>query len=252
MERAERHELVARRSAPDEVEIIREHDRRIGRGLQARIAPWFAWTLSWPVWLLAPLLLRLEVDGHEHFRRKGIYALRHFYEWDGIFTVMCMVRRHALLDPWLAPYCLGGRAWVRTAPRRAFLWLTSGLALVRGDGERQVAFDRVEELLAAKDPCIVTIYPTGPMGRSHAPPVAHSGVGYLATRVPDVPVVPVSVIGMQELTLRDVLLLRRPRIRIRLGAPLFARSEDGAPRGLAVRRLCERLEAAWGELEREA
>jgi hypothetical protein len=65
-----------------------------------------------------------------------------------------------------------------------------------------------------------------------------------------VPVLPVSLIGVQELRWSRVLTLRRPRITIICGAPLyFATSAHEGSATARQKAFGDAIDAAWQELE---
>jgi 1-acyl-sn-glycerol-3-phosphate acyltransferase len=145
-----------------------------------------------------------------------------------------------------APHLLAGQFWTRTPFRRTLSWWLSNLALVRGEGEQQVAFERVAELMAVPGPRVVGMFPTGPIGQTaHVPP--RPGIAYLAMRCPEVPVLPVSLVGLRAIRLRDVLALRRPILTIAVGAPFKA--SDLSSSGGSVARIVGRIDQTWRELE---
>jgi hypothetical protein len=94
---------------------------------------------------------------------------------------------------------------------------------------------------------LYAIYPTGPIGRAKEYE-ARYGVGWLACVVPDVPIVPVTVQGLQEARLFDILRLRRPLLRVRVGKPFRGRALSGDNR-TREREACDRVKAEWTRLE---
>jgi hypothetical protein len=203
--------------------------------------------------LFALCFFRCHVEGGEHVRalgRKGIYAVRHFYEWDFFLTFALGAWPRALFRPHLAGRPVGGQFfWSKTAGGRALAWFTNMIFFIRGhEPEDGGGLQTARRTLLSPSPSTLVLSPTGPVGRRRDYQVRY-GVAWLARECPDVPVLPITLLGVQELRLRDVLLLRRPRIALVVGAPIFGRDHDRSDAGVFDGEFCERIRACWTELE---
>jgi hypothetical protein len=202
-----------------------QHNSRIGSRLQRSVQQLLLIVGGVPIYLMLRLLLRLEVRGAERLDGLDgpvIFAARHFYELDpAIAFYGGGVWLRVLHRPYLVAASIAGPWWFETPMRRAFSWLLGALILDRG-GAPADTLRHAERLLTRSRAVSVAIYPTGPIGRN-AVYVVKPGVGELALRAPDVPVMPVSLAGVQQLRWRDVIRLRRPRVRIAFCQPFTAR-----------------------------
>jgi 1-acyl-sn-glycerol-3-phosphate acyltransferase len=231
---------------------LARHNGRIGRALQRRVHKLVLVFAAGPIaYLAVRLLFRVRVSGVERLdaaRTHAIYALRHYFEWDPLLAFYAVCWPRALTRPWLAGNSLAGQFWVRTPARRAISWILGILGLARGMGTEQSGFDRASALLAGPVPATVVICPTGPVGRRKMCGFA-PGVGHLAARCPDVPVLPLTVVGLQHLRLRDVLLLRRPTLDFAFGEPFTANELAAETASARINAVCQRVTAAWSAEE---
>ncbi len=232
---------------PRVVRAVERHNRRIGGRIQTVIQKLLlGYVLSAFAYLALRLLFRVRVLGKERLselREGAIFAFRHFFEWDPFLSCYAIFFPRNLLRPRFVPVVLGGHFWMRTRARRAFAWLCGILGLVRSRGERQIAFDRAVELVGRRKQAIA-MFPTGPIGRSRTYDV-RPGVGWLALRAPEAPVIPVSVHGLQSVTLWDVLRLRRPAVTIALGEEIRASELASLPKEERVEAICEWIRTQW-------
>jgi 1-acyl-sn-glycerol-3-phosphate acyltransferase len=236
---------------PRLADAIRRHNRRIGSPLQVVLKRLlFVYALSPFFYLALRGLFRVRVEGKEalHAAAQGraIYAIEHFFEWDPFLTLYLALFPAGVLRPHLVPDIVAGPFWARTALRRAFSWLGGMFGVMAGDGPAQDCIARAADLLIARPRMTVAIFPTGPLGRSGARDV-RPGLGHLASRCPDVPILPIAVAGVRELSLGQILRLRRPALVLRLGRPFRARDVSSAREADWVAAISRRVEGAWRE-----
>lgn len=229
------------------IETLERHNARVGSWLQ-RMLHRIVW-----VWLLSPLaylllraLFRVRVEGKQHLAPLGgraIYAFRHYWEWDPFVVYYLLLFPRGVFQTHLVPVSLVGRFWMRTRLRRAFAWWCGLLGLVpRAEPEGAIA--RAADLLRSWRRLTVAIFPTGPTGRA-ANYEVKPGVGYLAARCPEVPVVPVWVDGPQHMSWRSVLLLKRPPLTIRVCPSFTAAELAGGSAEQRAHAISERVAKEW-------
>jgi 1-acyl-sn-glycerol-3-phosphate acyltransferase len=235
-------------ATPAFVDAVRRHNRRIGTTLHALVSKFWSVYLVGPlVGLLARALLRIRIVHANRLDEAGgavILAARHFFEWDPFLTYYTVLWPKALACPRLSPTTFAGQYWMRTRLRRVLSWLFGIMGVIRGQGSRQTAIERAAEMISAGRREVFGIFPTGPIGRRREYQVK-SGVGYLALRAPEVPVIPVAVTGVQQLTLGAVLRLARPEVTIVLGEPIRACEVEGATEEERVAAICTHVAASW-------
>src|SRR5262249_44492765 len=134
----------------------------------------------------------------------------------------------------------------RTRATRMVSWLLGIMGLSRGLGPTQSAMERAARLLSSARPVVIVTYPTGPIGRRKDAEL-RPGVGHLALRCPDLPILPIALTRVQEIQLRDVLLLRRPPVTVVVGPPFRAKEVDGETYDARVEAVCRRIARAWSE-----
>jgi 1-acyl-sn-glycerol-3-phosphate acyltransferase len=234
-------------------ERILRHNRAIGSRLQQAVTRVFmVYLVGSLVALGLRLFFRLRVVHLVPLRDLAhdqvLFAGRHFYEWDPTITLTALAWKEALMRPALLPYIVAGDFWFRTPPLRALLWLMNILCLVRDHEPDHGALARVTGLFRREAKASALIFPTGPIGQSQRYRVK-PGIGWMAEECPDAQIVPVTTMGLQELRLRDVLLLRRPRLTLVSGTPFRGREVEGADRHERERVVCERVHQQWQEME---
>jgi 1-acyl-sn-glycerol-3-phosphate acyltransferase len=237
---------------PQFLETLEQHNARIGSPLQRCFFRAFCLYVMGPVVFLAVrLLFRFRVVGLERIEAtpgRAILACQHFFEWDPFFVQVGALWTRFFYRPSRLPYNLGGHFWVKTRMRRAFSWWVGLIGIRRGGGSEQDALRRASEILNGSAPGSIAIYPTGPVGRAaHA--TIKPGVAFLSLSSPEVPVVPVAVLGLRELCFRDVFVLRRPAVTVVIGEPFRARDLSGERQEQRVEDVCRRIERFWKEAE---
>jgi 1-acyl-sn-glycerol-3-phosphate acyltransferase len=251
LDRDEQSVVFWRQPHPGLARAIARHNQRIGTWHQRFLARALCvYILGILAYLVLRILFRVRVDGREHLhgRKKAIFAMRHFFEWDPPVGYWMMLCPRGFVAPHLFPVSLAGHYWSKTPGRRLLSYLINVMGFVRGDGPRQGAIRRSSELLRDMRRCYITIFPTGPIGRKKDYEV-RPGIGHLACLQPDVPVIPISVVGIQELRWRDLLLLRRPKLVYRIGEPITAREVHADDDDVRVEAICEHVGRVWGRDE---
>jgi 1-acyl-sn-glycerol-3-phosphate acyltransferase len=233
-------------------EALRQHNARIGSSLQRSFQQVFSLYLYGPVaFLLVHALFKVRVEGKERIARSSgssILAIRHFYEWDPLLSLPVLLWRDALTKQHLVPLSLAGQFWTRTTAMRAISWLCGIIAFIKGHEPESGGIRRATELLDNGNAATVTIYPTGPIGQSKEYQVWR-GIGYLGVRCPDVPIIPVSIQGLQELRLASWRSWCRPELKFIVGEPFYAREIHASSTEERIDRIRERLSAEWTCLE---
>jgi 1-acyl-sn-glycerol-3-phosphate acyltransferase len=231
--------------------VIR-HNERIGTRLQHFFQILLLQYLVGPiVWIGLKILFRVEVIGAEKvlaFKPKGILAVRHFFEWDPLVNFYSSVWRFSFGRHQFLAASLASPFWTRSWLRRAFAWLLGVMSFVPEHEPDKGALDRAARLLESDAKLAIAIYPTGPVGRKKNYEIRY-GVGYLATRCPDVPVLPITVMGLQDIKLREVLGFRRPRIRLLFGEVFYGREFADGSLIEKQNAVCQRIGAQWRGME---
>jgi 1-acyl-sn-glycerol-3-phosphate acyltransferase len=176
-----------------------------------------------------------------------MYAGRHFYEWDPPLTLTALGWKYALTRPGWLPYVVAGDFWFRIPALRALCWLFNILCLVRNH-EPEGAMTTAAGHFRRDPRASGLIFPTGPIGQSKDYRVK-PGIGWLALECPEAQIVPVTLIGLQEIRLRDVLLFRRPRLTLVSGTPFRGRDISGTDRYERELAVCERVRQQWQDME---
>ena len=240
--------------SPDEIARLDQHNERIGGRLQTFV---MRFVQRFVVGIFGGALLHLffrvrtrNLSRLQLLRdRSGIFAIRHFYEADPFISFIAGGLPMSWLRPHYVSYALASRLWTRSPMLRALSWTLGVMGLSRGLGLRQSATSRAIEILRGKELATVAIFPTGPIGRRTRYSLG-PGVGYLASRCPDVPVVPVTLQGVAEFSWRDVLLLRRPALTLSVCRPLYGREIEGDDDERRADAICDVIAQRWTEEER--
>jgi hypothetical protein len=237
---------------PDRQAALERHNARMGSAVQRFIhVALFLCVVAPPLAILLRLFFRCELRGAQHFarcrERGAIFAVRHYYEWDPFIPKVLALWPLALRYPHFSSMALGGAYWTRTPLRRFASYCLGILGLQRGQGLQQSAIDRFAALSARRPSCI-SIFPTGPIGKRDTYRVG-PGVAQLALKCPDVPVLPVTLLGVADLRLRDVFLGRRPRITLSIGAPFTAGEVQRDTDVERILVICRRIAAQWAREE---
>src|SRR5262249_32928878 len=127
---------------------------------------------------------------------------------------------------------------------RSLSWVLGLMSIIRGYEPNQGAIERAARLLLGESALTVAFFPTGPIGRRKSYEI-YPGVAQLAILCAEVPIVPVSVAGIQELDWRSVLTFRRPRVVIGVGDSFCAGEIDVSTEAQKVETICERIRAEW-------
>jgi glycerol-3-phosphate dehydrogenase (NAD(P)+) len=225
--------MAHRRTAQEHASLEGFHERSLTRGVN----PFLYWTIRA---IFVPFFLvyfRMQRTGREHLPRSGplILASNHRSFLDP-FVIGTLVRRPV--------YYMAKRELFE---HRVVAWLLNGLGAFpvdRGAGDAQ-AMDTARAILARGD-CVV-VFPEGTRVRPGPLGAPRKGVGRLALQT-GVPVVPIAVIGTEDV--RSGWRIRSRRVRIRVGSPLlFPKVEDSSPtRAAAVTErvwACVSLQWAW-------
>jgi 1-acyl-sn-glycerol-3-phosphate acyltransferase len=233
------------------IDMLSRHNERIGRFPQRLVEHLYVVYLMGPIlWLLVRLAFRIRVENVGTVLAAGprkILAFRHFHEWDPIVVYFGSAWLHSLLRPSLHPMTLVGPFWMRRRWMRVISYLLGNIGVARGAGRGQSGLAQAARLLSGRSRMTVGIAPTGPIGRARDYEVK-PGIGYLALDVPEVPVVPISVEGVQDVRLGLGVFLRRPVVTIRVGAPFRAGDISGSE-DERVAAVCGRIRAEWERLE---
>ncbi|HEY9869614.1 MAG TPA: hypothetical protein V6D08_10650 [Candidatus Obscuribacterales bacterium] len=204
---------------------VQAHNKEIGTRTQRLVQAALAlWVLGPIVILLLKVFFSIRVIGQDRLdtmQRSCFLAIRHFFEWDPLVTLPALLWTRAVRRPHLVPLSLAGRFWMQNRLMRALSWSLGVMGLMRGREPHDGAIKQVVSRIESDVPTTVAVYPTGPIGKAKTY-VVRRGIGHLALSCPDVPVIPVTVIGVQELSLLSILTLRRPEITIVVGEPFMA------------------------------
>jgi 1-acyl-sn-glycerol-3-phosphate acyltransferase len=215
---------VCMRDRSNEYEQASLHDFR-ERSLTRGVNPLLYWTIRA---IFVPFFLvyfRLQRTGSEHLPRSG--------------PLLLASNHRSFLDPFVIG-TLVRRPVYYMAKRELF----GAFPVDRGAGDAQ-AMETAEAILARGD-CVV-LFPEGTRVRPGPLGAPRKGVGRLALQT-GVPVVPIAVIGTEDV--RSGWRIRPRRVRIRVGSPLlFPKAEDASPsRATAVTEriwACVSLQWAW-------
>jgi len=227
--------------------LLQRHNDRIGTKLQLLIQNILLRYMIGPVIsFLLTLLFKIEIRGKERLACIGdraLFAGQHYFEWDP-FVYCSLLWRPSLRKPHLIPQSIASPIWTRTPFRRTLCWLLGVMGVVKGREPHAGAIRRAACLLNGTMPATIGIFPTGPIGKTKSYSL-YPGVAHLAMRCPQVPVVPISLIGIADVDLRSILTLNRPRVQIVVGEP-FTAQEIGLDNEQALAAaICDRIDAEW-------
>jgi 1-acyl-sn-glycerol-3-phosphate acyltransferase len=233
------------------LKALDRHNGRVGTLAQTLVHRFVFLFLVGPiVYPLLRLFFRVELRGAERRKfmsgRSMIYAVRHNHEWDPFVTWTVACWRPALRHWSMVNLSTAGPFWVKTRFRRFVSWCLGVMGLQKGRGHDQSAITRFAEL-DQRGRFSISIFPTGPLGRAASYRLG-AGVAHLAMRCPDVPLMPVSLLGLSHVRLRDVLLFKRPPVTVVLGESFTAREILGSTE-VRINSICQRIEDAWVDHE---
>lgn len=184
---------------------------------------------------LAALLARVEVAGLDGLPEgQVLLAANHTHVVDGPM-LYGLVRRPAA-------FFVKAEAFV--GPIDPFLRRIGQIAVHRGVAERAPLTAALDTLAAGG---LVGVFPEGTRGAGDVARVER-GIAYLAVRS-GAPVVPVACVGTAGMVRRRTL--RRPRVRVVVGQPLWVGSGAGASRS-AVDAAAEQIRSALADLVAKA
>jgi len=237
---------------PGQGEAIQRHNARVGTPLQGAVQKMLLlWLLGPVAWLGLRLLFRVRVLHRERLSAvfpRGILAARHFFEWDPLVTFYAAGWTSAFRHPELVGHAIAGRFWMRNWLWRAVSWCLGILGYRPGGEPDEGAVGRAADLLDQRRRVMIAVYPTGPIGRSREYRLRPS-VGELASRCPAVPILPLTVVGLQTVRVADVLFLRRPRLTLALGEAFCAADLPANGEPDTTEAVCARIDAEWKKLE---
>jgi 1-acyl-sn-glycerol-3-phosphate acyltransferase len=225
-----------------------QHNQRIGTRPQ-RLAEWLftVYVVGPLLWALVRLAFRVRVENAGVLDRLGgraIFAIRHFHEWDAVVLFYGAAWTRALRRPYLHPNTLVGPFWSRGRWQRFISFFFGNIAVGRGPS----GLRRAGELLGDRRPFTIGIAPTGPIGLATRYEIK-PGVAALALAAPAVPVISISIAGVQGVRLGPSLFWRRPRVTIRLAEPFHVGELPAGDDEERAERLRERIRADWERLE---
>jgi len=238
--------------ATQDVEVLKRHNERIGTVLQLAAQRFFLicmfGTIVYP---LLHCLFRLEVRGRQVLDDVGdrfVYAAQHYYEWDPLMLwcagiwILAWRRHHFIANSIAGPF------WSQTPLHRAASWLLGIMFTIKGHEPESGAVGRAVRLLNGSLPVSIAVYPTGPVGRSRNCRF-YPGIALLTEACPTVPIIPVSLKGLENITMREVLQFKRPRLFVEFGAPFFGAEFLHIALEERLQALREKLASAWGVQE---
>lgn len=172
--------------------------------------------LKWVITRLMNLLYRYRVTGSENVPRSGavILAVNHLHLFDPLASAPAVPRQ---------VITLAAAKWEGNSIAGWFLRSAGSIFVRRGEVDRK-ALRACLEVLGKGE--ALAIAPEGTRSKTHSLQQAKPGIAYLATRL-DVPIVPVSVWGVERLG--EWRRLRRPECRVVIGQPFRLPRTDGKP-----------------------
>ncbi len=235
---------------------LRRHNARVGTLFNLCLQRLVMVVLLGPISFVAVrVLFRVRFENRERLdvlrSRGGFYALRHFYEWDPFlhFFIGGYAKAITSGSHFLPTTIANASVWMRTRPMRMLSFCFGLLGLTRGAGTRQPATERALELLASsKRKHVVAICPSGPIGKRRRFTIA-PGIGHLALARPDLPVVPITLVGLQEISLRDVLTFKRPTLTLSICRPFYGGEARGGSVESRLEAVCALVGDRWAEEE---
>lgn len=191
------------------------------RSLRRGVNPLLYWTLRAILVPAFVVYLRMQRVGREHIPKDG--------------PLLLAANHRSFLDPFLIGTCVRRPVYYfakrELFERRWQAWVLNALGAFpvdRGAGDR-AAVDTAREILRRGD-CVV-LFPEGTRTRKGPLAEPKRGVGRLALEA-GVPVVPIAVIGSEEV--RRGWRIRPRRVRLRIGRPLSFPTGGSASPALAT------------------
>lgn len=184
---------------------------------------------------------QLEISGSEHLPAEGPFILAPIHRSNADSLVVAGLTRRRLR--YMGKHTL----WKYKPIGRIFTAL-GGFPVKRGAADRE-ALRKCAEVLAAGEPLVVF-----PEGTRQSGPAVHElqeGAAYLAARA-GVPIIPVGIGGSEDALVKGSKKVRRVKIRVVAGAPLFPPQAEGRIPRSAVARLSAELKSQLQVLFDEA
>lgn len=125
------------------------------------------------------------------------------------------------------------------------------MSFVPGREPLDGALEKATRLLYGSSPVTVAVFPTGPVGHSRKYHVG-CGIGHLAVHCPCVPIVPITVLGLQNFRIQDILMLKRPSLTVSVGEPFRGSDLVTDSDETRDKMACERVRMEWDRLEKKS
>lgn len=190
---------------------------------------------NWVVGLAFTLLARWKVEGRENVPAQGplLVIANHTHYLDPPLINTCISRRVMFLAK--RELITQTRGW------RHWCLIHYGLIPMRRGGLDREALRRAAEFLMAGG--ALGLFPEGTRSRSGVLQRAQAGASLVA--LPNrVPIVPIGITGLAGVRVKPAMLVRRPRVHVRIGKPFmlpFPSSTDRATLTQASDYMMERI-----------
>jgi len=231
-----------------DLDQLHRHNERIGTELQLAVQRFvLIYIFGLIVYPVLHFLFKLEIRGRHIIGGVGerfVYAAQHFYEWDPLLLWCAGVWPLALQRQYFIANSIGGTFWARSSLLRALSWVLGIMFTIKGHEPKNGSIERAARLLNGPLPLTIAIYPTGPIGRKRESRI-YRGISFLAEYCPKTPIVPVALRGLQEITIWEVLQLKRPRLVIEFSPPIFGADLLNREPAERMPALHEMLADAW-------